>query len=485
MAGKWIMLALTAGVLAGGVFLYAVQDNVDAAKPEASEASAGRDLRRPDAVFLIVVDTLRPDRLSCYGYDAHATPNIDRLAAAGVRFTRAQSVASWTRPSVGAIITSRYATQLALVEKPAQPGKALAWRERREQRGRDVPRYARTVAEMLREAGFLTAAFVDQPGLNGRSGYRRGFVDWYYPVDPEEIRRYEPGENVRQVWPSTRHADRCDRALIRELHQWLARNGQERLFVWLHLLTPHRPYTPGPEYAPPAPAGGTPSKSALYDGEVRAVDDMVGLVADAIEQYVGSKRSLIVFTSDHGEEFGEHGMEEHGHSLHREVIHVPLIIVSPALPAGQMVERRVRTIDILPTILELVGHSALAPAAVEGATLTPLNAAGGTSLSVYSEAMLYGSTERCLIEGAYKLMYDEQGEQWKLFDVNADPGETVDISSRLARRVESMRQRLVAFHTRLQRDFEASRRMHPADEQEQESLDDLEALRALGYISDE
>jgi len=98
--------------------------------------------------------------------------------------------------------------------------------------------------------------------------------------------------------------------------------------------------------------------------------------------------------------------------------------------------------------------------------------------------MLYGSTERCLIEGAYKVMYDEQGDQWKLYDVSADAAETIDLSSRLPRHTESMRQHLIEWHARLQRDYQAARREHPSPDREPDYQTELDALRALGYISD-
>jgi arylsulfatase A-like enzyme len=178
-------------------------------------------------------------------------------------------------------------------------------------------------------------------------------------------------------------------------------------------------------------------------------------------------------------------MEEHGHSLHREVIRVPLIITSPALPAGGTVEQYVRTIDILPTILDVVGQSARAPENVEGVTLVPTINAAGPHLPVYSEAMLYGSTERCLIDEGHKLMYDEQGDQWKLYDINADPTEAIDLASRWPQRVESMRRCLVELHARLERDYQLSQQVHPTRELEQDLREDLKALRALGYISDD
>ena len=120
----------------------------------------------PKGVFLIVVDTLRPDRLSCYGYEKHSTPHIDQLATTGVRFTRAQSVASWTLPSMGAMLTSRYPTQLGLVEHPADGRLKFAWRTKRRQLNYRLGPEPATLAERMRAIGYQTAAFVDQPALS-------------------------------------------------------------------------------------------------------------------------------------------------------------------------------------------------------------------------------------------------------------------------------------------------------------------------------
>jgi len=452
-----------------------------------------RPVPAPDAVFLIVVDTLRPDRLSCYGCATHTTRHIDRLASMGVKFTRAQSVASWTRPSVGAILTSLYPTQLGLTEVPAGPGRTFQWRERRKQQSYAIPPHAKTLGEMLSNGGFRTAAFVDQPGLNSNKGYQRGFDEWYYPTGLDIIERHDSDHTFSpQVWPSTKYAYQSDLALVREFDSWLSEHGKEKVFVWLHLLTPHRPYSPPAEYAPtPSPTDGSkPTPSQRYDGEVRAVDDMIGLTMDAIERHVGLNRSLIVFTSDHGEEFGEHGMSEHGHSLHREVIRVPLLIAAPSIPRGRTIDDYVRLIDILPTTLGITGMASAAPSTLQGTDLLPIITGEEAHLPVFSEAMLYGSTERSLIEHGFKLMYDEQGEQYRLFDVVADSQEAIDVADKHEPRFRSMQENLRTLHDRLQDDHQrwrraASERIISREKEELEQLRALEALRALGYVGDE
>lgn len=322
----------------------------------------------PDArtIFLIVIDTLRPDRLSCYGYGEHETPHIDALAARGVLFERAHAVASWTVPSMGSMMTSRYPAQLGLVETPALPGQPFAWRERREQRHYAIPLRESTLAEMLGTAGFSTAAFVNQPILGLKPGWLQGFDEWFYPLADGRVVRYDQVETPRPRPGSSAIAAQSDRSLVDSFERWLPAHVGQKVFVWLHLLQPHRPYNPDREYPENESKGRRGTASERYDGEIRAADAAVGDILAIIDETVGLDESLIVVVSDHGEAFDEHGMSEHGHSLHREVTQVPLIMSSSSLPAGRRAAAHVRTIDILPTILELAGVEVPAELWLEG-----------------------------------------------------------------------------------------------------------------------
>jgi arylsulfatase A-like enzyme len=486
----WIGLAAGAAIL-GVIALWLARSSPPPAETDLRSAAA----TGADAVFLIIVDTLRADRLSCYGYAGHATPNVDRLASLGVTFTHAQSVASWTRPSVASILTSLYPTQLGLVEFPTGRGRTFEWREKRQQASHILLPNVDTMAEILQREGFFTGAFVNQPALNHLESYQQGFREWFYPVTPDTVIQYDPeGEFRAQGWPTVKDADRGDYGLVRTFELWLSQRVQlPKLFAWVHLLTPHVPYRPPPAFAPPEAPEGTERRliqSALYDGEVRTIDDMVGKLLDSIDRHVGLERSVIVFTSDHGEEFHDHEMHGHGHSLHREVLNVPLIIVGPTLPSGHTIEGCVRTIDILPTILDLAKGSTSRRGDMEGTTLAKLITGEDHGRSVYSEAMLYGSTERSLIEGDYKLMYDQQEPDCRLFNLPADPNEHVNLAPEQSERVAAMRRNLESFHTRLTEDYRLIRRQYfetanPTQRQQEEQRQrGLEALRALGYIGD-
>jgi arylsulfatase A-like enzyme len=441
----------------------------------------------PSAVFLSVVDTLRPDRLSCYGYEAYDTRYIDRLAGSGVIFVNAQSSASWTVPSMGSMMTSLYPSQLGLVEMPRTSEEQLQWRDRREQLGFKVPRTALTLPGILADEGFHTVAFVNQPALNARRGFVEGFEDWFFPGASSEIRRAPEstagrGEKTWSAGPNDWNEQaRADAKLVAAFAEWLSSHSRERMFVWLHLLSPHMPYSPPRRYR--VPRDKQRRSSALYDGEVRYVDDLMLPVLDAIEKEVGLEKSIIVFTSDHGEEFGEHGMFEHGHSLHREVMWVPLIIAGAGLSKGNRIETYVSTTDIMPTVLDIVGLPK-SPDLV-GRSLMPFMASDSSGVPVYAEGVLYGSSERVLVVDGYKLMYDDQDPQLRLFDAERDQGERVDLVDTDPPRVAEMRSRLDAIHHEAV-DYRNARFPETQDSlvsaEERENIN--RAMRALGYIND-
>jgi arylsulfatase A-like enzyme len=440
--------------------------------------------REPAAVFLIVVDTLRPDRLSCYG-SSNPTPNISRLAETGVLFSRAQSVASWTVPSMGAMMTSMYPSQLGLVEEPAPAAVRFEPRERRRQLAYTLPLDVQTLAGMLGEAGFLPAGFVNQPFINRQDGFLQGFEAWCYTADEKRLVWHDTGQPIPDiVYPPGTDLGRADSVLVEEFAGWIDSHAGSKPFVWLHLLKPHWPYTPPARYMEDSSGehGRAPAHER-YDGEVRETDDLIGRVLDVIERSVGLERSLIVFTSDHGEEFGEHGSYEHGHSMHREVVHVPLVIAAPGLPAGRRVDDYVRLIDILPTILDLNGFDPALHDRLQGSTLVPLMndtpVATPPERVVFYEGVLYGPTERGILMNDYKLIFEiSGGERYRLYDLSADWLERSDAAGHQGMRAADMSFTLENFRARLREEATAADTIAPGDQEQRV----LQSLKALGYI---
>lgn len=313
--------------------------------------SCGGEPRRPN-VLLVVIDTLRADRLGCQGGARELTPRLDRLAAGGLRFANAWSQAPWTLPSSASLLTSLY---------PQQHGA-----------GGNLPRFtaldpaARTLAEDLREAGYRTGAVINVAFLDEPFGLTRGFEE----VD---AKHFESNRIVRRAGETT------DAALA-----FLERQDERPFFLLAHYFDPHAVYDPPQPYRRLFAAEGDREEGGfvfgtreqmlairrgelvpdadtlaraerLYDGEVAYTDHEVGRLLDGLAELGLAADTLVVVTSDHGEEFGDHGGFEHGHTMYSELLHVPLILRLPGVLPPGVVDAGVRLIDVAPTVLELCG----------------------------------------------------------------------------------------------------------------------------------
>ena len=181
-------------------------------------------------------------------------------------------------------------------------------------------------------------------------------------------------------------------------------------------------------------------------------------------------------------------MNEHGHSLHREVVHVPLLMRSRSLASGATIDTYVRTIDIMPTILALAGAGLPTPSDMMGTSLWPIIHGRAKHLPVYMEAMLYGSTERAILEDGFKLMYDRQGDQYALYSVLTDPDELSDVAAEYPDRTDQLKRRLMSLHAQFKKDYDArgsAKKMTNSTDTEREQQETLDALRALGYVGDD
>ena len=322
---------------------------------------------RPNVV-LYVVDTLRADRLGCYGYRKPTSPRIDAFAASALRFTHAVAQSSWTRPTTASIFTGVIPLRHGAIE----PENAI---------DPEVP----TLPELLRTGGYATAAFVVNPVVSGAFGFARGF----------DCFRFFPDALTREALFM-----RADRVVPR-VARWL-RRAPKPFFLYVHTADPHSPYVPPPRYRRGLAhdAGGftvadliasqrgcpnclhdfrnarwsAPSPSAvavlssLYDGEVKLADAAFGGLLDALESAGRLDDTLVIFTADHGEEFLEHGGMTHGQTLYREVVDIPLIVRLPGgVQGGTTVDAIAQQVDLLPTVLEAAGIRP--PAGLDGASL--------------------------------------------------------------------------------------------------------------------
>src|SRR4029077_4802378 len=299
-------------------------------------------------IFLITIDTLRADHVHCYGYERIQTPGLDLIAKHGIRFTQAFTPSPITNSSHTSILTGLLPSSHGVSDF----GVPL---------GANHP----TVAELLATRGYHTAAFIGAVILDSKSlapGLDRGFE--FYDNFPEHATtKSRWGRLERRGLEVEQHAE-----------SWLNKHSGGTHFVWAHFYDPHDPYEP------PAPYSNI-YKDRLYDGEIAYADSALGHFLTYLKKQGWYDGALIVVVGDHGEGLGEHHEDTHGIFLYDSTTHVPLLMKLPnGRGAGKEIDAQVRTTDIVPTILELVGLPI--PEKLDGASLTPFFASGDTASRV-------------------------------------------------------------------------------------------------------
>jgi len=287
---------------------------------------AGLKDRSDINILFILIDTLRADHLGSYGYARETSPNLDRLAAGGVRFARQLSQSSWTKCSMASLWTGLY---------PARTGVT-----RFEHRLADE---ARMPAEILRDAGFRTVGLWRNGWVERYFGFGQGFEVYQRPVPaplPPDVKRENP----------TLDDEATDDSATRAAAEFLRLHGRERWFLYLHMMDVHE-YL----YDEDSALFGT-AYADVYDNAIRHEDGLIGefLAQLAREGYL--EKTLVVVAADHGESLGEHAQEGHVRRVYRETTEVPLILSFPfRLAPGLVVEERTQNVDLWPTVLELLG----------------------------------------------------------------------------------------------------------------------------------
>ncbi|HEV8111746.1 MAG TPA: sulfatase [Planctomycetota bacterium] len=378
---------------------------------------------RPN-VLLIVVDTLRADRLGCHGGTRGLSPRIDALAAQGANFANAFSHAPWTLPAFASLLSSE------LPPSHGAGGKVDDFHGLR----KEVP----TLPDAFRSAGYATAAIVNVDFLARPFGVTRAF-------ERLDARAFEDNENVRAAGPTT------DAALA-----WVSEHKERAFFLMVHYFDPHAEYRPPQpfreRFAAPedqhdesfrfgtrhqvvdhrvhrtqlSPADVDRAR-LLYDGEVAYVDQEVGRLLDGLGSLALDANTLVVLTADHGEEFLDHGDWEHGHSLYDELLEVPLLVRQPGRVAPRVVDAPVGHVDIGPTLLAwcgLPGNAAfrgrdLAPA-LAGAALAP------TPLLAFGN--FWGPPLASLRDQDFQLIVRPDGKR-ELYRWRSDPNEQHDLAA--------------------------------------------------------
>jgi arylsulfatase len=416
--------------------------------------------------ILLLVDTLRADHLSLYGYERDTSPNLRRLAESAVVFERARSQAPCTFPSVNSLLTSRH------------PVSFLG-----QGRGRyGIPRETVSVAEMLRDRGFATFAASASsvvratPSRHNRAG---GFARGFDTFDESCL-------------------DQSAACIDARAGDFLA-SGAEPFFAYLHYMDPHGPYRPPPEHVrrfarTPHPnalvAAGDPLRieqvtakrgtafltpaavehlTDLYDDEIAYWDGQLARLFAELERRGLLDRTIVVLAADHGEGFLEHGYLNHCRTLYDVETHTPLVMWIPGV-AGRRIGSAVENLDVVPTLLDYLG---VAPASgLAGESLRQL--IEGTSPAAKRHAHSFHLSLRSVDDARYKRIVDVASRQARLFDLVADPRETTDLAAHPPEEAAPLNDALVAW-------IEANE-PRGAEWSVAESRKVEQGLRALGYI---
>ena len=420
---------------------------------------------RPN-VLVYLIDTLRADHASLYGYRRDTTPFLRKLGASGVVFDDCQAQATWTKASVASLMTSLYSFTHGIINDADT-----------------IPPSANTLAAQLRAAGYITASIVANPFAGRATGLQRGFD---YMVEYPVILRHRNEQTDRATDSA---------ALNKVIFPWLEHHHDEPFFLYAHATDPHAPYRPPPEFEEKfANPGETPEFNRVYarlitkreygggavfnreacvragvdpdrfiheamdryDGEILHNDHSFELLVDKLKQEGVLNNTLIIVVSDHGEEFWDHGWTAHGHSLYQELTHTLFLMWNPKLfPTARRIADPVQLIDVMPTILDALGLPA--PRFAEGQSVLPL-ARGRpfkrrtpvmTSRFAHPGAQPDGAVREnrtdtfALVDSKWKLIYRDKARQVgmnrvELYDRLADRAEAKNVAGQYPKEVERL-----------------------------------------------
>ncbi|MDC0357591.1 sulfatase [Oligoflexia bacterium] len=427
-------------------------------------------------IVMIVVDTLGAEHIGSYNNKVKHTPNIDRLAKNGVRFSKAFGTAPWTKPTISSMFTSLM---------PARHGV---------QRSRDkLPSKHTTLAEMLKSKGFDTSAIISHVLIGKKYGYAQGFKEYL---------------NVNQKGQV--HATITSEVVTDKAVAWLDKRVKEKaqanFFLFLHYFDPHFFYQDHPqfdftsEYKGALKAGMNIRKlramipeltaddirylKELYSEEVAYTDQQIGRFLARLEQLNFSENTLVIFLSDHGEEFMRHGWIGHTRTLHDELIHLPLIFNLPKYLKPRVVDYPVSQIDLVPTLMSMLKEPVADPV-WEGTSLVPFLLGQGDSKqkrNIYSEVDFVSTTKlkdahkTALIAGDYKLIHDKPTNTWTLFNRVLDPEELKNLATEKKDVLAQMSKKILAYEQRAAQPDNVKAPEVEINEAE------IEQLESLGYM---
>lgn len=396
------------------------------------------------SIILITLDTIRADRIGCYGFSDIKTPIIDSFAHEGVMFKKCFAPTPLTLPSHTSIMS----------------GTLPLYHGVRDNTGFLVPSELPTLAKVFKNSGYETAAFVAAYVLDSKWGLDKGF-DYYF--DQFDLGLYK-SQSIADI---QRPADKVmDKVLT-----WVSSRNLSKFFIWIHLFDPHTPYEPPSPYKEEYP-------NNPYLGEIAFADNQLGRLVEYIKESHLVENTIIVFTGDHGESLGEHEEQTHGFFIYQEGIHVPLIFVTPFKKfQGITRDMVVSSIDIAPTILEMAGLPI--PMEVQGQSLLPLfyKEKSKKNVLAYSETYYprfhFGWSElKSIQDERYKVIVSPKAE---LYDLYNDPHEI----NNLAEKDESLLRYYFDKYNQFVSEFSRNAHINNYTRADEKSL---QILKSLGYI---
>jgi arylsulfatase A-like enzyme len=428
--------------------------------------SIDRRVNSPDGpnVILLVVDTLRADHISCYGYEKTTSPNIDRLSMDSILFKNAISVAPWTTPSIAAIITSQYPAIIGIKNDPVVID----------------PRFL-TLAEIFRNNNYKTKGIISHTFLSSTLGFHQGFDS------------YDESNSKGYGYISSP-------SITEEAISYILKNKNSKFFLFLHYFDPHFDYIKHESFdyysdykgrlysgqpidelykeASRMTEDDVRYLNALYDSEISFTDKYVGELLDKLKELGLYDNTLIVFTADHGEEFLERGENWIGHTktLFQELIHVPLILKLPGNAAREVVNEYVGLVDLMPTIVANAGINIPDRYEYEGEVFKLKRKMELNGKAIFSETKRE-SKLLSMIRNGWKLIYNQKDESFKLFNLNEDKEESLDVISENERIYSEMKRYLLEWNN-----YVKSRNAHFRARRPEFTETQKEYLRSLGYI---
>ena len=435
----------------------------------------GHTFDRPN-VIVLSVDSMACKHLSCYGYSRLTSPNMDKLAEAGVLFENVIAQSNWTKPALASLLTGLY----PFVHKTDAQGETG---DRVDVEVRNIAHVLderfRTMAQELKDEGYATAAFSNGGYAHSFFGFDRGF-DHY--------------ENSAGGLKS------CSYRLL----QWILDHSNQPFLAWIHAWDAHFPYMDRPPYNRKFVRRRASVRldafsrhlinsgerkiteeeleflCGLYDGAISYVDMLIGKLVKELNRLELSDNTVLVISADHGEAFMEHGYVEHTACLHSEVLRVPLILVGPGVPRGRRIRSQVRSIDIMPTVLNLCGFPLQAK--IQGVSLLPWITAEIKKDLIAASETERGGGQIAVSNGRFKIIRKNAEKRTDIYDVRRDVDETIDISKSCPGILEMMEFQLAAW----QDEVAECANEYWSDSSTAESLEMkgevVERLRALGYV---